>query len=113
MEDKADLLESLAHKAEEYGKAQFELVKFKAIDKAAHVLSSMISQAVAVFLVLLFVIIASIGIALWLGEMSGKIYYGFFYVAGFYGFFGIILYFSKDNWIKRSINDSIITHAFN
>jgi hypothetical protein len=113
MEDKIDLLESLVSKAEAYGKAEFELVKFKAIDKSANVLSSMISQGVAIILVLLFVIIASIGVALWLGETLGKTYYGFFYVAGVYGFFGIILYFAKENWIKRSVNDSIIANMFN
>ena len=113
MQDKTDVLETLVEKAETYGKTNFELLRLRTIDKTANVLSSLISQAVAFILVFMFVAIASIGIALWLGEMLQKTYYGFFYVAGFYGLCGIILIFFKNNWIKKSINNSIITRVLN
>ena len=61
----------------------------------------------------MFVIIASFGIALWLGEECGKLYYGFYIVAGGYGVLGFVLYFLLHNWIKKGICDSIISQILN
>lgn len=112
-EDKTGLLEALAEKAEAYGKTNLELVKLKTLDKAAGALSSAVSRVVAVLLLFMFLGIASIGIALWLGELLGKTYYGFFVVAGVYAIVGLVLYLVKDNWIKKGVNNAIIEHVLN
>lgn len=110
-EDKTGLFESLIEKAEAYGKTSYELFKLKAVDKVAGGLSSAVSQVVAVLLLFMFLGIASIGIALWLGEILGKTYYGFFCVAGLYAVFGLMLFFIKNNFIKKKVSDAIIEHA--
>jgi len=112
-DDKAGLLGSLLEKAEAYGKTSFELYKLKAVDKAAAALSSVVSSAIALLTLFLFLAMAGTGIALWLGVLLGRMYYGFFCVAGFYALAGIILYLVKDNWIKRSVNNAIIRQALN
>jgi len=112
MNAKDSLIEPLLEKAEEYGKTSFELLKLKSIDKAADVSSQVISRLVIGIVVLIFTIFLNIAIALWLGDLLGKIYYGFLIVAAFYGIIGIIL-FSVQPAIKKSVNDSIIKKVFN
>jgi hypothetical protein len=108
MEDDTNLLESLLDKATEYGKTSFELVKLKTLDKTTDIVSSIIPLSVVILLVLTFLFFLNVGIALWLGELLGKIFYGFFTVAAFYLFIGIIIHFFLNKWIKRLIGDYFI-----
>jgi len=39
----------------------------------------------------LFILFASLGLAFWLGETLGKIYFGFFAIAVIYGLLGILI----------------------
>jgi predicted membrane-bound dolichyl-phosphate-mannose-protein mannosyltransferase len=112
MEDIKDSLDSLLDSAEQYGKTSLELLKLKAADKAADVMSSVISRAIAVFILFMFFLIATIGLAVWLGEITGKYSYGFFIVAAFYGITGIILFFFMHKRIKTYFNNSLIKQFF-
>jgi hypothetical protein len=64
-----------------------------------------------IIMISLFALVLNIGIALLLGELLGKSYYGFFIVAGFYLVAGIILHFFLHKWIKKPISDLIIKQA--
>src|SRR5688572_4860916 len=66
-------------------KNQSELIKLKTLDKTAGAVSTLISRGAAVLIFSMFTIIVNVGIALWLGDILGKTYYGFFCVAAFYG----------------------------
>lgn len=112
-EDKILFMEPLFTRAEQFGKTSLELIKLKTIDKTADVASTLISRGAAVLILSMFTIIVNVGIALWLGDILGKSYYGFFCVAAFYGVVGIILYFFTHKWIKKSISESIITQMLN
>jgi hypothetical protein len=83
MEDKINFIEPLFEKAEEYGKTSCELFKLKALDKTTQVISTFVSRGAVVLFLSMFNVIVNIGIALWLGDILGKPYYGFFCVAGF------------------------------
>lgn len=112
-EDKIMFMEPLFARAEQFGKTSLELIKLKTIDKTADVASTLISRGAAILILTMFTIIVNVGIALWLGDILGKTYYGFFCVAAFYGIVGIILYFFTHKWIKKSISESIITQILN
>jgi phosphoglycerol transferase MdoB-like AlkP superfamily enzyme len=105
MEDKATPIESLFERAEAYGKTSLNLLKLKAIDKSSELISTIMSWLIVVIVAALFFIILNIGIALWLGELLGKTYYGFFIVAGIYAVLGVFFIL----WAKKYINNSIIT----
>jgi hypothetical protein len=105
MEDKATPIETLFERAEAYGKTSLNLLKLKAIDKSSELISTVISWLIVIIVAALFFIILSIGIALWLGEILGKTYYGFFIVAGIYGILGVIFI----QWVKKYVNNSIIS----
>jgi len=111
MEDQTSLIESLIEKGEQYGKTTIELLKLKTLDKSADVASTLISWAVVIVFAVLFFLILNIGIALWLGEMLGKSYYGFFAVAGFYGLLALIFALFREQFVKRPVNNSIVTQV--
>ena len=112
MEAKANLLEPLIARAEEFSKTSFELIKLKTLDKTATVVSTLISRLLLVFVLSIFALTLNIAIALWLGDLLGKNYYGFLLVASFYGLIGIILFFVHP-LIKSRINNSMITQLLN
>ena len=109
MEDKATPLEVLMERAEEYSKTSIKLIKLKAIDKTAEMISTLISWIVVITLVALFFMILNIGIALWIGELLGKSYYGFFIISAFYALVGILFQLFSIQWIKKPISNSIIS----
>lgn len=113
MEEKLNLIESLTEKIETYGKVSLELNKQRAILKTADIVSSAASRGLAYVFLLIFLAMATIAAALWIGELFGKTYYGFLCVAGFYGIIGTLLYFSFHNLIKTKVNNSIISKTLN
>jgi len=109
MNDIATPIETLFEKAEDYSKTSLELFKLTAIDKSADVVSSLAVQF-AIFMVgAVFTLVVNIGIAMWLGELLGKPYYGFFVVAIFYIVVIALLYIFRHEWIKTPVSNSIIT----
>jgi hypothetical protein len=70
--------------------------------------SNLVSWLIVIIFALLFFLILNIGIALWLGELMGKSYFGFFVVAGFYAFIIIIFSVFRKRLVKKPINDSIV-----
>lgn len=112
MEVKASLLEPLLERAEIFGKTSFELIKLKALDKSADVSSTLISRSLLLIAFTFFIFCLNIAVALWLGDLLGKAYYGFLIVAIFYGLIGFFLFF-KQPVIKARLNNFIITQLLN
>jgi hypothetical protein len=111
MEQQENLIESLIEKGEQYGKTTLELIKLKALDKSADVTSTLASWIIVVVLIVLFFLILNIGIALWIGEILGKTYFGFFAVAGFYGLLALIFGIFREKLVKKPVNNSIISQV--
>ena len=101
MEDNTKLIESLLERTAEYGKASFELVKLKALDKTSDAVSSLIPHSVVLVLVAVFMLFLNLGLAFWLGEVLGRTFYGFFVVAAFYGIAGLVIHFFMHEWLKK------------
>jgi len=110
MNNNATPVESLFQKAEDYGRTTIELFKLNAIDKSANIFSSLAAQLTIIIIATLFILIVSIGVAFWIGDLLGKTYYGFFVVAGVYALVGLLLYIFRRQWIKEPVNNSIISH---
>ena len=108
MNNNATAIETLFEKAGDYGKTSMELFKLQAIDKSAEVFSALASKLVITIVVALFTLSVNIGIALWVGELLGKIYYGFFIVAGFYAIVALLCYTFRRQWIKDPVSTTII-----
>lgn len=113
MENNSEMIESLFERAADYGKTSYELVKLKLIDKTSDTVSSILPHSIVVILVASFLIFLNLGIAFWLGEIVGEIFYGFFIVAGFYGLAGFIMHFFFHKWLKKRISNHIIKMLIN
>jgi len=113
MEDTKVTVESLFEKAQEYGKTSLELLKLRAVDITSDMLSSFLSRILVVIIVFIFFNFLNFGIAIWLGDLLGKIYYGFFIVAAFYGIVGIIFYSFLAKWIKTITGNFLINQMLN
>jgi len=112
MEEKPTLIASLFEKAEAYAKTNLDLLKLKAIDKSADVVSTIVSKLAVIVAVLLIILLASIGLSIWIGVLVGNSYYGFFIVAAFYVLVALILHYVP-GLIKSPVNNSIILKMLN
>lgn len=108
MEHEANQFETLFVKATEYANNKLELTKLKAVQKASSVVSEAASSFILLCIVALFALVLNIALGLWIGEMIGKIYYGFFVLSGFYILIGLIFYSFRGRWIKSPVTDTII-----
>jgi hypothetical protein len=105
-------VEALFEKVSDYGKTTIELLKLKAIDKSANVVSSLVSKMILILVVAMFFLTATIALALWLGELLGKSYYGFLAMAGFYIFIAILLYAFRKQLIKKPVSSMVIKQMY-
>lgn len=97
----------------DYGKTSYELYRLKTISKTTEVVSTFVSRGAVVIVLSMFLVFASIGLALLLGDLLGKAYLGFFCVATFYIVLGVVLFYFLHNFIKRKVSNSIILEIFN
>jgi hypothetical protein len=111
METAANSIESLFEKAETYGKTTYELSKLKLLQTSTVVVSSLLARLSVIAMLSMFALISSIGVAIFLGELLGKSYYGFFIVAAFFLVAGIVLHFFLHKLIRRPVSEIIIKQA--
>jgi hypothetical protein len=109
MEEKKNLIEELFDKAVAYTETSIELFKLKAIEKTSELVSNIAARMVLILVLAMFLFILSIGVALWLGDLLGVVYYGFFIVAAFYLVLALIVILLHPS-IKKRITNSIISN---
>lgn len=112
MKDRAVLIERLFEKVESYVKTTLELYRLKAIDKITDVFATIACSMIIGVIIALCFILLSLGLALYLGELLGKSYYGFFALGGFYGLVAIIMAMNRKEWIEININNFLIKQIF-
>ena len=109
MESKIIYTESLIESTVQFTKTSCELYKLKAIDKTAEVFSNLISNSVT-YLILIFAMInITIGLAIWIGNVIGKLYFGFIIVGGLFIISGLIFNFILIHRFRKSLINSIIS----
>lgn len=111
IEDRKQLVEDLFEKAEAYVKTSIEILKLKSADKMAEVAASLVSRLVVILFLSFFFLMINIGVAIWLGESMGHVYYGFFIVSGLYAIIALCLFLFRNPIIKNPIINSIISQV--
>lgn len=112
MKDKAMIVEQLFGKVESYVKTTLELYRLKAIDKITDVFATIASSIIIGVIIALCFILLSVGLALYLGSILGKNYYGFFALAGVYGVIAVLMVVNKRKWIEIHLNNFLIKQIF-
>jgi hypothetical protein len=105
--------EELVSHVKNYIHTVAELFKLKAIDKLATGLSSVAVRLVLLMLFTWVIVLASIGLSLWISEQMGDRFSGFFIMAGFYLVVTFLVYLVKDKLIRKSVTNSIVDHLTN
>lgn len=108
MDESENLIELLFDRVKEYGKSSVELIKLKAVDKSSDLFSKFIFHLILSIFFLLGIFSLNIAVALWIGDLLGKTYFGFLAVSGFNVLLIIILLLFRKK-IKMNISNSIIT----
>jgi hypothetical protein len=107
-ESKTEMIESLFEKAVDYGKTSLRLVKLKTLSKTSDVASTSLSHLVVLIFAFAFMLFLSLGLAIWIGEILGQSYYGFFIVAAVYALIGIFIQLFLHNWLKKVLDNYLI-----
>ncbi|HMG84052.1 MAG TPA: hypothetical protein VK559_13515 [Ferruginibacter sp.] len=113
METTKQDLEILFEKTADYVETKANLLKLQAVDKTADVVSSLVLILIAAVIFSVVFFILNIGLALWIGYLLGKTFYGFFILAGFYTIVGLSIYFLKGKFLKANLSNLIIKKLLN
>ena len=108
MDNQSNPVESLIDKLKNYVETRIDLAKLKGINKASTILTLLISKVFIIIIAIFFILLASIGLALWLGDLLGKYYYGFFIVSGLYLIAGILVHVFRKSWLRPPIGNMLI-----
>lgn len=108
MENTKQDLELLFEKAADYVETRVDLLKLQAVDKTSDVVSSLVVMLIVSLIFSIVFFVLNIGLALWIGTLLGKTYYGFFVVAAFYIIVGLLIYLLKGKFLKEDISNLII-----
>lgn len=113
MENQPNTFGSVIENAGDYLETRLDLLKLQAISKSSDVTSSVVSRMIILLMVSFAVFILNMGLALWVGELLGKVYLGFFVVAGFYMLVGLLLHLFRRTWLKEPVSSLIIKKMLN
>ena len=111
MEDKSKI-EHIYERVEQYVLTTVELYKLKALQKLAETATSIVTSLMMLIFGLLFLLFVSIGLAVYLGEVLGKMHFGFMIVAGIYLVFAIIIYSLRAKVLKDKVSTYIVRKIF-
>ena len=104
---------SMLTEIRKYVETRIDLIQYKAIDKSAHLASTVISSVILLFGSFLAVFILTIGLSFLVGDLLGNTSYGFFAVGGFVLILVILLVVFRRRWLNAPITDNIIREIFN
>ena len=107
------LVEDLIIKTEEYTKTSYDLSRLKLMDKSSSVISSIAAVLACGIILFISILIASFGLSLYLGELLGKTYYGFFAVGAGYAVLAVFFYFFLNTWVRKTLDKSLRAQLFN
>ncbi len=108
MDDQAEAVNKLLERVKEYGNLNLELLKLKAIDKTADVVSTILPNAIVFTLIAVFLLFLNIGVSFWLGAILGNVVYGFLVVAGFNGVIATIAHLFLRKPLKRHFGNIVV-----
>jgi hypothetical protein len=93
---------------EEYIKTNAELLKLKSVDKSADIVSSVFAFVIIILAGMIFISMLTVALCFLIGRVTGSLELGFFIMAGFWGIFCAILYFSRKELLKRPAQDTVV-----
>lgn len=108
MDTEIEKFEILLKNFERMTNAGVQVLKLNALKLTTTVFSRLIANVVLSTIFFLSILCLTIGGALYLGELFGKVYLGFLCIAGFYILIGILFAVKSKTWLENPIGNVII-----
>jgi hypothetical protein len=108
MKEDPTLIDTLFKRFTEFSMTYIELIKLKTLDRASEIVSAIFPDFIVSTLMLVFLLFINLGLAFWLGDVLGKVYWGFLLVAGFYFVLGLFLHFFMRAWVKKTASNYFV-----
>lgn len=105
-------VKDLFEEVKDYADLRLQIAELEIANKSSVLASSLMTMLTMTLLAFLFILILTIGISLWIGEMLGSWYLGFLFIAGIYLFAGLIMYAFRNRLIRKPFNNIIIRELF-
>lgn len=112
MEEDSTVFDTLLKRVTEFSITYTELIKLKTINKVTEVFSAMFPDFIVCILFVIFLLFLNLGLALWIGDVLGKVYLGFLLVASFYFVLGVVSRFFMRAWLKKVAANYLIKQFF-
>ncbi len=112
MNEDSTLIDSLFKRVTEFSVTYIELLKLKAISRVTAIASTVFPDIIVSALILIFLVFVNLGLAFWLGEVLGRMYFGFLVVAAFYLLLGLIFHIFMRGWLKKVAANYFIKRIF-
>lgn len=109
MDTNYEIVETVFKRIENLTTNQTALIKLKLYNKTADLATFLAMKAIIVTVLGLFFILLNIGLSLWIGEMLGKTYFGFFVLAAFYAVAAIFIKTSVYKYLQQQINMRVLS----
>jgi Putative Actinobacterial Holin-X, holin superfamily III len=113
MENQPNTFGSLFENAGNYLETSVELLKLQVVNKSSQITASVVSGITILLIIIFGIFILNIGVAIWVGDLLGKMYLGFFVVAGFYILLALLLLLFRKPWLKGPVSTMIIKKMLN
>ncbi|MBK6482610.1 MAG: hypothetical protein IPG01_05630 [Chitinophagaceae bacterium] len=105
-------VEALLKELKDYISLRLQITQLKYSSKTSLVTSSVLTYMLISMVVFFFVLVLTIGIALWMGNLLGEWYLGFLIMAGIYLLIGLVIFTFRNRWIRIPLNNLIIKEIF-
>jgi hypothetical protein len=112
MKEDFNLIDGLVQRITEFSQANIELIKLRTIDKIISIISTIFPDLIVCSLLVIFLFFLNLGLALWLGNILGKIYFGFLALSMVYLLFGFATHFFMRRWLKKVAAHYFIKQLF-
>lgn len=105
-------VEALFEEFKDYVSLRLQITQLKYSSKTSLVTSSVLTYMLISMVVFFFVLVLTIGIALWIGNLLGEWYLGFLIMAGIYLMLSLVIFTFRNRWIRIPLNNLIIKEIF-
>jgi hypothetical protein len=113
MKNSTNSLHILLEKAGDYLETRVELLRLQAVSTTSDVTSSILASFLILFFASLTFLLLNIGIAVWIGDLTGKMYYGFFIVSGFYILLLLLFVTLRKKLLKKPLHNMLVKKMLN
>ena len=108
MEDQQTAPETFIKTVGEYASVNIKLAKLQAVNAASETGASLISAFILLLVINMALLLVSVAIAMCIGEGTGKMYYGFLIVGGFYTIAAIVIFIFRRQWLKLPFQNMLV-----